>query len=44
MTLDEQQARIEMLTGALAQRDASLKMAHLTIDKLKLELSYLRRM
>jgi transposase len=38
MTLDEQQARIEMLTGALAQRDASLKMAHLTIDKLKLEL------
>ena len=33
-----------MLTGALAQRDASLKMAHLTIDKLKLELSYLRRM
>jgi transposase len=44
MTLDVQQARIEMLTGALAQRDASLKMAHLTIDKLKLELSYLRRM
>ena len=44
MTLDGQQARIEMLTGALAQRDASLKMAHLTIDKLKLELSYLRRM
>ena len=44
MTLDGQQAKIEMLTCALAQRDASLKMAHLTIDKLKLELSYLRRM
>lgn len=44
MTSDVQQARIETLTGALAQRDASLKIAHLTIDKLKLELSYLRRM
>ena len=44
MTADMQQARIETLTGALAQRDASLKIAHLTIDKLKLELSYLRRM
>ena len=44
MTTDVQQARIETLTGALAQRDASLKIAHLTIDKLKIELSYLRRM
>lgn len=44
MTSDVQQAQIETLTGALAQRDASLKIAHLTIDKLKLELSYLRRM
>ena len=44
MASDAQQDRIETLTVALAQRDASLKFAHLTIDKLKLELSYLRRM
>ena len=44
MASDAQQDRIETLIGALAQRDASLKIAHLTIDKLKLELSYLRRM
>jgi transposase len=44
MASDAQQDRIETLTGALAQRDAALKIAHLTIDKLKLELSYLRRM
>jgi transposase len=44
MTTDVQQDKIDTLTGALAQRDASLKIAHLTIDKLKLELSYLRRM
>ena len=44
MTSDVQQDKIEALTGALAQRDASLKIAHLTIDKLKLELTYLRRM
>ena len=44
MTSDVQQVRIDALTGALAQRDAALKIAHLTIDKLKLEVSYLRRM
>ncbi len=44
MASDTQQDRIETLTGALAQRDAALKTAYLTIDKLKLELSYLRRM
>ncbi len=44
MTSDVQQDKIETLTTALAQRDASLKIAQLTIDKLKLELSYLRRM
>jgi transposase len=44
MASDAQQDRIETLIGALAQREASLKIAHLTIDKLKLELSYLRRM
>jgi transposase len=44
MTSDVQQTKIETLTGALAQRDASLKFAHLTIEKLKLELRYLRRM
>jgi transposase len=44
MASDAQQDKIETLTGALAQRDAALKIAHLTIDKLKLELSYLRRM
>lgn len=37
MTTDAQQARIDSLTG-------ELKLAHLTIDKLKIELSYLRRM
>ena len=44
MTSDVQQDKIETLTTALAQRDASLKIAQLTIDKLKLELTYLRRM
>ena len=44
MASDVQQDKIDTLTGALAQREASLKIAHLTIDKLKLELSYLRRM
>ena len=44
MASDAQQEKIETLTTAIAQRDASLKIAHLTIDKLKLELSYLRRM
>jgi transposase len=44
MASDAQQDKIDTLTGALAQREASLKIAHLTIDKLKLELSYLRRM
>lgn len=37
MSADEQQARIDTLRG-------ELKIAHLTIDKLKIELSYLRRM
>ncbi len=37
MTTDAQQARIDSLTG-------ELKLAHVTIDKLKIELSYLRRM
>ncbi|OOG60965.1 IS66 family transposase [Polaromonas sp. C04] len=37
MSADEQQARIDTLSG-------ELKIAHLTIDKLKIELSYLRRM
>jgi transposase len=37
MTTDVQQARIDTLSG-------ELKIAHLTIDKLKIELSYLRRM
>jgi transposase len=44
MTSDVHRDRIETLVGALAQREAALKIAHLTIDKLKLELSYLRRM
>lgn len=37
MTTDAQQAQIDTLMG-------ELKIAHLTIDKLKIELSYLRRM
>ena len=37
MTADVQQAKIDTLTD-------ELKIAHLTIDKLKIELSYLRRM
>lgn len=37
MSADDKQARIDTLTGAL-------KIAQLTIDKLKIELSYLRRM
>jgi transposase len=44
MASDTQQDTIDTLSITLAQRDASLKVAHLTIDKLKLELSYLRRM
>lgn len=36
MASDAQQDKIETLTGALAQRDTALKIAHLTIDKLKL--------
>jgi transposase len=37
MTMDARQAQIDTLMG-------ELKIAHLTIDKLKIELSYLRRM
>lgn len=44
MTTDALLAAIDTLTNTLGQREQALKTAHLTIDKLKLELSYLRRM
>ena len=37
-------AKIDALTKTVEQRDGALKTAHLTIDKLNLELSYLKRM
>lgn len=37
-------AKIEALTKTVEQRDGALKTAHLIIDKLNLELSYLKRM
>jgi transposase len=37
-------AKIETLTKTVAQQGGALKTAHLTIDKLNLELSYLKRM
>lgn len=44
MTTDARQATINTLTKVVEQRDQALKIAHLTIDKLKIELSYLKRM
>jgi len=44
MTTDALQATINTLTKVVEQRDEALKIAHLTIDKLKIELSYLKRM
>ena len=44
MTADALQAQIDTLTKALGQRDESLKAAKLLIDKLTLEVTYLRRM
>ncbi len=44
MTTDALQATIDTLTKVLEQRDEALKIAQLTIDKLKIELSYLKRM
>ena len=37
-------AKIETLTKTVEQQGGALKTAHLTIDKLNLELSYLKRM
>ena len=44
MTTQAQHAEIDTLSRALAMRDESLKAAQLLIDKLKIELSYLKRM
>ena len=44
MTTDALQATINTLTKVVEQHDEALKIAHLTIDKLKIELSYLKRM
>ena len=44
MTTQAQHAEIDTLRRTLAMRDESLKAAQLLIDKLKIELSYLKRM
>lgn len=44
MTTDVLLARIDTLTQKVERQGGALKTAHLTIDKLKLELAYLRRM
>ena len=43
MTTDVLQAKIDTLTQTVERQGGALKTAHLTIDKLKLELAYLRR-
>lgn len=44
MTTDALLATIDTLTRVVEQRDEALNIAQLTIDKLKIELSYLKRM
>jgi hypothetical protein len=44
MTLDELVASNAALSGDLRQSHEALKIAQLTIDKMKVELAYLRRM
>ena len=44
MTTDVLQAKIDTLIKTVERQGGALKTAHLTIDKLKLELAYLRRM
>lgn len=44
MTTDVLQATIDTLTKTVERQGGALKTAHLTIDKLNLELAYLRRM
>lgn len=44
MTTDVLQAKIDTLTKTVERQGDALKTAHLTIDKLNMELAYLRRM
>ena len=44
MTTDVLQATIDTRTKTVERQGGALKTAHLTIDKLNLELAYLRRM